>query len=359
MSANTTAAVSSSALSFSATISTTSPIQKLTLSNTGTTSLVVYAGAISLAGTNPGQFALATTSTCLNAAGVTVAAGASCTVDVQYKPTAAAVAGTTYTASVVFNVNTAVKPSANLTGIAIAAPQVYYIHSDHLDSPRSITNTAGQEVWRWDNTDPFGNNIANENPAKLGTFTFNLRFPGQYFDRETGLHYNVNRDYNPAVGRYIESDPIGLQGGINTFGYVGGNPLGFVDPDGLKVQYGGDSAKNQELKKAYKKVRKTKRGRQLCEILEKSEVTYTITGDTSNDAFYNPNTNTINVDPNFHPPTSTTDGTQPASTDVILGHEIGHAATGTRDVGPGNIDNVNKNENPIRKGLGYPARTRY
>ncbi|MFY9260529.1 MAG: RHS repeat-associated core domain-containing protein, partial [Gallionella sp.] len=73
----------------------------------------------------------------------------------------------------------------------------------------------------------------NENPAKLGTFTFNLRFPGQYFDRETGLHYNVNRDYNPAVGRYIESDPIGLRGGINTFGYVGGNPLIDVDPLGL------------------------------------------------------------------------------------------------------------------------------
>ncbi|MDD2776896.1 MAG: RHS repeat-associated core domain-containing protein [Gallionella sp.] len=88
-------------------------------------------------------------------------------------------------------------------------------------------------MWRWDNTDPFGNNIANENPANQGTFTFNLRFPGQYFDRETGLHYNVNRDYNPATGRYVESDPIGLQGGINTFGYVGGNPLSYVDANGL------------------------------------------------------------------------------------------------------------------------------
>ena len=119
------------------------------------------------------------------------------------------------------------------TGTLFTGLNTYYIHSDYLDSPRSITNTAGQEVWRWDNTDPFGNNIANENPANQGAFTFNLRFPGQYFDKETGLHYNVNRDYNPANGRYVESDPIGLMGGINTYTYVNGNPLGVVDPEGL------------------------------------------------------------------------------------------------------------------------------
>ncbi|MDD2777109.1 MAG: hypothetical protein PHU06_14250 [Gallionella sp.] len=123
--------------------------------------------------------------------------------------------------------------TVSLTGTLFTELQTYYIHSDHLDSPRSITNTAGQEVWRWDNTDPFGNNIANENPANQGAFTFNLRFPGQYFDRETGLHYNVNRDYNPATGRYVQSDPIGLMGGINTFGYVKGNPLRWIDPFGL------------------------------------------------------------------------------------------------------------------------------
>ncbi|MDD2777114.1 MAG: hypothetical protein PHU06_14275 [Gallionella sp.] len=120
-----------------------------------------------------------------------------------------------------------VNPSVSLTGTLFTGLRTYYIHSDHLDSPRSITNTAGKEVWRWDNTDPFGNNIANENPANQGTFTFNLRFPGQYFDRETGLHYNVNRDYNPATGRYVQSDPIGLRGGINTFGYVGGESSEF------------------------------------------------------------------------------------------------------------------------------------
>jgi RHS repeat-associated protein len=67
----------------------------------------------------------------------------------------------------------------------------------------------------------------------LGAFTCNLRFPGQYFDRETNLHYNYFRDYDPGIGRYVQSDPIGLVSGINTFGYVGGNPLSRSDPIGL------------------------------------------------------------------------------------------------------------------------------
>ncbi|MFT0214055.1 RHS repeat-associated core domain-containing protein, partial [Pseudomonas sp. F1_0610] len=72
-------------------------------------------------------------------------------------------------------------------------------------------------------------------PDSTNLITMNLRYPGQYFDAETGTHYNYFRDYNPRVGRYSQSDPIGLSGGINHYGYAGGNGLRFVDTKGLKV----------------------------------------------------------------------------------------------------------------------------
>jgi RHS repeat-associated protein len=151
---------------------------------------------------------------------------------------------------------TGVQPETNETNNALAAAatvtvnsgiaQAYYIHTDQLDTPRVITDTNGNVVWQWDNADPFGANMANENPNGAGTFNFNLRFPGQYYDRETNLHYNINRDYDPAIGRYIESDPIGLMGGINTFIYVFGNPIGYRDISGL-VPRGAPKAGKRDL----------------------------------------------------------------------------------------------------------------
>jgi RHS repeat-associated protein len=118
-------------------------------------------------------------------------------------------------------------PVAVMTGSAVS-----YIYTDHLNAPRVITDSAGKAIWQWD-ADPFGVTLANADPDGDGVkFVYNLRFPGQYFDSETGLHYNYFRDYNPSTGRYIESDPIGLRGGLNTYGYVGGNPLNAIDPDG-------------------------------------------------------------------------------------------------------------------------------
>ena len=108
--------------------------------------------------------------------------------------------------------------------------QYYYYQNDHLGTPMKLLNQIGTVVWSA-TYDAFGN--ATVDPAS--TVTNNLRFPGQYYDQETGLHNNWMRYYNPATGRYVTSDPIGLAGGINTYTYVNGNPLKYVDPKGLAI----------------------------------------------------------------------------------------------------------------------------
>ena len=108
-----------------------------------------------------------------------------------------------------------------------------YLHFDHLGTPRIATNDSQTVVWRWD-SDAFGSVLPDEDPdGDSNTLTVNLRFPGQYYDDETGFHYNYFRTYDPATGRYVESDPIGLIGGLNTFSYVGVNPMSAIDPFGL------------------------------------------------------------------------------------------------------------------------------
>lgn len=155
-----------------------------------------------------------------------------------YNATWAAVPASSYTITAKATDNLGVSTTSAPITVTVqpAAPAgMYFIHPDHLNTPRLITDAAGTVVWRWDNDDPFGNNAPNENPAGVGSFTCNLRLPGQYFDRETNLHYNYFRDYDPAIGRYVQSDPIGLHGGVNTYGYVGGSPIGRSDPSGLIV----------------------------------------------------------------------------------------------------------------------------
>ena len=110
----------------------------------------------------------------------------------------------------------------------------YQVDPDNINAPHIITNQTGNRVWFWDHLD-FGNNAPNQNPSGLGVFPYNLRFPGQYADAETGLNYNMFRDYNPTLGRYIQSDPIGLAAGVNTYGYVMGNPVTNVDPTGTSL----------------------------------------------------------------------------------------------------------------------------
>jgi RHS repeat-associated protein len=144
--------------------------------------------------------------------------------------------------------------------------EIFYAHADHLDTPRTITRSTvatganapssansaspgaiNKAVWRWD-SDPFGTSLGSSQPTEnpqliagtqtvvqAGSFRQNLRFPGQLADGESSKYYNYFRDYDPAIGRYTTSDPIGLHGGINTHGYVRQSPLRWTDRLGLET----------------------------------------------------------------------------------------------------------------------------
>jgi RHS repeat-associated protein len=125
----------------------------------------------------------------------------------------------------------------------------YYFHNDHLGTPQVLTDATGTVAWKAIYT-PFGEAVVSivtvENP---------FRFPGQYYDVETGLHYNYFRYYNPPIGRYITPDPIGLLGGINLFLYVQANPVNLVDPLGLKwVFFGWDVETHETMWTKYRRL---------------------------------------------------------------------------------------------------------
>jgi RHS repeat-associated protein len=124
-------------------------------------------------------------------------------------------------------------PVATLQPNGSGGINIFYVHTDHLNTPKKITRSSDNAlVWRIDQ-DPFGTATPNQNPGGLGSLTYNLRFPGQLYMPETGLNQNDFRDYDPAVGRYVESDPIGLRAGVNTYSYAGGGPIVHDDPMGL------------------------------------------------------------------------------------------------------------------------------
>jgi RHS repeat-associated protein len=128
-------------------------------------------------------------------------------------------------------------PVATLRPDGGGGVNVFYVHADHLNTPRRISRPSDNfVVWRWD-SDPFGAASADSDPdGDLNAFVYNLRFPGQYFDNESGLHYNYYRDFDSATGRYVQSDPIGLDGGLNTYSYGYSNPLHYFDMFGLDVK---------------------------------------------------------------------------------------------------------------------------
>ncbi len=117
------------------------------------------------------------------------------------------------------------QPVAQLSGTGQA--QVAYLHTDHLGAVVKATDYAQTLVWDAVRK-PFG-----ERSVSVAQIEMPLGFAGQYFDQETGNYYNYFRDYDPTTGRYLQSDPIGLGGGINTYAYVSGNPIRFIDRYGL------------------------------------------------------------------------------------------------------------------------------
>lgn len=116
------------------------------------------------------------------------------------------------------------------------AEGLYYLHADHLGRPQFATDPTGAVVWDMgEGVTPFGDSV-----NLAGAFAQQLMFPGQYADLETGgegdvvtLSHNWHRTYDPTLGRYLQSDPIGLAGGLNRYAYVGGNPISLIDPMGL------------------------------------------------------------------------------------------------------------------------------
>ena len=120
--------------------------------------------------------------------------------------------------------------NANRPVLKLEGDNVYSIHTDHLGTPRSMSDSDGALVWSASYS-PFGEASVTTEKVSLP-----LRLPGQYLDAETGTHYNYLRDYDPGTGRYLTSDPIGLNGGINTYAYAGNNPISLFDVSGLKPE---------------------------------------------------------------------------------------------------------------------------
>ncbi len=128
-------------------------------------------------------------------------------------------------------------PVALINVSATGVPELAYVQPDHLGTPRVVIDPVRNvSIWEWSNkSEVFGNQIPSADPDGDGVaFELALRFPGQQATDASGLFYNYRREYDPAVGRYSQSDPIGLEGGLSTYSYVAGSPASSVDPFGLE-----------------------------------------------------------------------------------------------------------------------------
>jgi RHS repeat-associated protein len=237
----------------------------------------------------------------------------------------------------------------------------YYLAYDQVGSLRLVTDSSGAVVKRID-YDTFGNILGDSN---LG-FAVPFGFAGGLHDRDTDLVRFGFRDYMSEIGRWTAKDPILFAGGdTNLYGYVGNDPVNFVDQDGLELLYA-DSATEKIMKPHVEKIRSTPKGKELIDKLEKKSwlglglisIDYTIHGAGPHGHPAYRQGNDVYIDPNFQPIIDTDCGKKVASTTRILAHELGHL-TGTDDDGPDNMNNVNTWENPIMFLIDHFKRTKY
>jgi len=125
-------------------------------------------------------------------------------------------------------------PLAVVARTGAISSNIGYIFADQINAPRAVVNSQDNSLlWSWFQTDPFGRVEPNNNPQGLGVYDFDMRLPGQVHDKETGLDHNNARDYDPAIGRFVQSDPMGIAGGLNSYVYVNNSPLIGIDVSGL------------------------------------------------------------------------------------------------------------------------------
>jgi len=122
------------------------------------------------------------------------------------------------------------KPSSTSAGQGTSTSVVNYVYADGLGTPRAVANSAGTVIWQWAYQ---GNAFGELQPTSTTGYTLNLRYPGQYYDAETGLIYNGERYFDSSSGRFAQADPAGFRGGIGLYVYGANNPLRYIDPTGL------------------------------------------------------------------------------------------------------------------------------
>ncbi len=233
--------------------------------------------------------------------------------------------------------------------------------NDALGSPVVAMNQAGDVIWR-KTYQPYGKASGNDRDNRIG-------YTGHVEDKPD-LVYAGARYYDPALSIFLSDDPVRFTEknpmSFNRYAYANNNPYKFVDPDGRKVEFAWSQGNDAVFRSAIAELMKSEHGRRLYNKLDTDkdssgkDVHYKITdADIKNKASYDFVDKVISIDPNWSAKVQTTEGKKSTPLSILLGHEIGHAATYTLDVGLDNMDNVNENENPIRRELGYPERTKY